>query len=109
MSSCLAKYCVLNFREHSHQVGGRQFVPVLWSEVLSKLASLRETDGIDDMFGAFINDLFKIQDDTLPHPRYKSLYEKKGHSLIVHRTIVISGEVPEIGPRRIRRDPSRKR
>ena len=91
MSSCLARYCVLNFREHSHQVGGRQFVPLIWSEVLSKLASLRETDGIDDMFGAFINDLFEIQDHTLPDSRYKSLYEKKGHSLVIHRTIVVSG------------------
>ena len=109
MSSCLARCCVLNFREHSHQVGGRQFVPVIWSEVSSKPVSLRETDGIDDMFGAFINDLFEIQDHTLPDPRYKSLYEKEGHSLVVHRTIVISGEVPEIGPRRIRRDPSCKR
>ena len=109
MSSCLARYCALNFREHSHQVGGRQFVPIICSEVLPRLASWRETNGIDDMFGAFINDLFEIQDHTLPDPRYKSLYEKKGHSLVVHRTIGINGQVPEIGPRRIRRDPSGKR
>ena len=91
MSSCLATYCALNFRERSRQVGGKQFVPIIWSKIPSNQASLEETDGIDNMFGAFINDLFEIHDHTLPDPRYKSLYEKKGHSLVVHRTIVISG------------------
>ena len=51
---------MLNFPERSHQVGEKQFVPLIWSEVLSNLLTLRETDGIDDMFGAFIDDLFKM-------------------------------------------------
>ena len=52
------------------------------------MAKSRETDRVDDVFGTFINNLFEIRDHTLPNPGYKSLYEKKGHSLVIRRAIV---------------------